>query len=120
MERILNVCKKYLAGTTKAQDIAFYVSEIYLTRPDVKDSYLPGFINWAHEVLTKDSAQFKKGVLSTLAGVFKHGQREQMMWRLAIKVLASLSDLPKDDSNVEYNHVNKANLLENQFDMQFK
>ncbi|EFX77855.1 hypothetical protein DAPPUDRAFT_321073 [Daphnia pulex] len=84
MERILNVCKKYLAGTTKAQDIAFYVSEIYLTRPDVKDSYLPGFINWAHEVLTKDSAQFKKGVLSTLAGVFKHGQREQMMWRLAV------------------------------------
>ncbi|EFX63116.1 LOW QUALITY PROTEIN: hypothetical protein DAPPUDRAFT_269046 [Daphnia pulex] len=79
MERILNVCKKYLAGTTKAQDMAFYVSAIYLTRPDVKDSYLPGFINWAHEVLTKDSAQFKKGVLSTLAGVFKHGQREQMM-----------------------------------------
>jgi hypothetical protein len=48
--RILNVCKKYLAGTTKAQDMAFYVSAIYLTRPDVKDSYLPGFINWAHEV----------------------------------------------------------------------
>ncbi|EFX73827.1 hypothetical protein DAPPUDRAFT_109456 [Daphnia pulex] len=60
--------------------MAFYVLAIYLTRPDVKDSYLPGFINWAHEVLTKDSAQFKKGVLSTLAGVFKHGQREQMMW----------------------------------------
>ncbi|EFX72682.1 hypothetical protein DAPPUDRAFT_254224 [Daphnia pulex] len=70
---------KYLAGTTKAQDMAFYVLAIYLTRPDVKDSYLPGFINWAHEVLTKDTAQFKKGVLSTLAGVFKHGQREQMM-----------------------------------------
>jgi hypothetical protein len=31
------------------------------------------------QALTKDSAQFKKGVLSTLAGVFKHGQREQMM-----------------------------------------
>ncbi|EFX67501.1 hypothetical protein DAPPUDRAFT_331002 [Daphnia pulex] len=59
--------------------MAFYVSAIYLTRPDVKDSYLPGFINWAHEALTQDSAQFKKGVLSTLAGVFKHGQREQMM-----------------------------------------
>jgi hypothetical protein len=82
--------------------MAFYVSAIYLTRPDVKDSYLPGFIKWAHEVcvifslkfqihfqtdslpfpsqiLTKESAQFKKGVLSTLAGVFKHGQREQMM-----------------------------------------
>ncbi|EFX64440.1 hypothetical protein DAPPUDRAFT_118182 [Daphnia pulex] len=59
--------------------MAFYVLPIYLTRPDVKDSYLPGFINWAYEVLTKDSAQFKKGVLSTLAGVFKHGQREQMM-----------------------------------------
>ncbi|EFX77248.1 hypothetical protein DAPPUDRAFT_106183 [Daphnia pulex] len=71
--------EKYLAGTTKAQDMAFYVLAIYLTRPDVKDSYLPGFINWAHEVLSKDSAQFKKGVLSTLAGVFKHGQREQMM-----------------------------------------
>jgi hypothetical protein len=48
--RILNVCKKYLAGTTKTQDMAFYVSEIYLTRPDVKDSYLLGFINWVHEV----------------------------------------------------------------------
>ncbi|EFX85430.1 hypothetical protein DAPPUDRAFT_99071 [Daphnia pulex] len=59
--------------------MAFYVSAIYLTRLDVKDSYLPGFINWAHEALTQDSAQFKKGVLSTLAGVFKHGQREQMM-----------------------------------------
>ncbi|EFX63073.1 hypothetical protein DAPPUDRAFT_335974, partial [Daphnia pulex] len=53
--------------------MAFYVLAIYLTRPDVKDSYLPGFINWAHEVLSKDSAQFKTGVLSTLAGVFKHG-----------------------------------------------
>ncbi|EFX63654.1 hypothetical protein DAPPUDRAFT_119008 [Daphnia pulex] len=51
-QRILNVCKKYLAGTTKAQDMAFYVSAIYLTRPDVKDSYLPGFINWAHERLS--------------------------------------------------------------------
>lgn len=27
----------------------------------------------------KENAQFKKGVISTLAGVFKHGQREQMM-----------------------------------------
>ncbi|EFX79711.1 hypothetical protein DAPPUDRAFT_104147 [Daphnia pulex] len=42
--------EKYLAGTTKAQEMAFYVLAIYLTRPDVKDSYLPGFINWAHEV----------------------------------------------------------------------
>jgi hypothetical protein len=30
--------------------MAFYVSAIYLTRPDVKDSYLPGFIKWAYEV----------------------------------------------------------------------
>ncbi|EFX64404.1 hypothetical protein DAPPUDRAFT_334237 [Daphnia pulex] len=37
------------------------------------------FTNYTNTVLTKDSAQFKKGVLSTLAGVFKHGQREQMM-----------------------------------------
>jgi hypothetical protein len=49
--RILNVCKKYLAGTTKSLDMAFYVSAIYLTRPDVKDFYLTGFINWAHEVI---------------------------------------------------------------------
>lgn len=27
----------------------------------------------------KESAQFKKGVISTLAGVFKHGQREHMI-----------------------------------------
>lgn len=79
MERILNVCKKYVAEATKAQDMAFYVSAIYLTRPDVKEAFLPGYIQWAHEVLLKENAQFKKGVISTLAGVFKHGQREQMM-----------------------------------------
>ena len=57
--RILNVCKKYLAGATKAQDMAFYVSAIYLTRPDVKDSYLPGFIKWAHEVCVIFSLKFQ-------------------------------------------------------------
>lgn len=31
------------------------------------------------QVLSNEGAQFKKGVISTLAGVFKHGQREQMM-----------------------------------------
>ena len=49
--RILNVFKKYLSGATKAQDMAFYVSAIYLTRPDVKDIYLPGFIQWVCEVI---------------------------------------------------------------------
>lgn len=36
---------------------------------------------WSYncKVLLKENAQFKKGVISTLAGVFKHGQREQMM-----------------------------------------
>lgn len=50
--RILNVCKKFLSATTKAQDMAYYVTSIYLTRPDVKDSYLPEFIQWAHEVVS--------------------------------------------------------------------
>ena len=53
------MCKKYLAGATNAQDLAFYVSAIYLTRPDVKDSYLPGFINWAHEVCVIFSWKFQ-------------------------------------------------------------
>lgn len=44
------MCKKFLSAATKAQDMAYYVSSIYLTRPDVKDAYLPEFILWAHEV----------------------------------------------------------------------
>lgn len=31
------------------------------------------------QVLVKENAQFKKGVISTLAGIFKHGQREHMI-----------------------------------------
>jgi hypothetical protein len=47
------VCKNFLATTTAAQDMASYLTGIYITRPDVKELYLPGFWDWAQEVIFK-------------------------------------------------------------------
>lgn len=50
--RILNVCKKFLSTTTTAQDMASYLASVYITRPDVRDSQLPQFLDWIQQVQT--------------------------------------------------------------------
>lgn len=58
--RILNVCKKYLAASTAAQDMAVYLTGVYITRPDVRDIHLTNFIQWILEVLTFFQASLLK------------------------------------------------------------
>jgi len=79
MDRIFEVCKNYIKAPTVAQNTASYLSALYITRPDVKDTYLPLYFEWIKEVLVNENVNCKKGVILTLAGIFKHGQREHLI-----------------------------------------
>ena len=48
--RIFEVCKNYIKAPTVAQNTASYLSALYITRPDVKDTYLPLYFEWIKEV----------------------------------------------------------------------
>lgn len=60
--------------------MACYVSAVYITRPDVREKHLSEFVDWIHEVVAGENrANFKRGAILCLAGVFKHGQRDHLL-----------------------------------------
>lgn len=62
------MCKSYLAVTSKAQDMACYVTAIYITRPDVLENYLHSFVDWIREVCFTVKRQYLKTKLSASPG----------------------------------------------------
>lgn len=52
-----------------------------LFRIDVKEKYLPQFLDWACEIVNyKDRNTFaKQGALATVAMILKHGKREDLL-----------------------------------------
>ncbi|KAK7003235.1 tubulin-specific chaperone D [Biomphalaria glabrata] len=85
MDRIMTICKTYLSVNDKSRDAAGYLMSRFLTRPDVKQVLLPQSLDWMMQILkTSDYTQVFDcsrlcGVLNTLALLFKHGKREDLL-----------------------------------------
>jgi len=82
MERILRMCKRYLALHNKCQNAAAYMASKFLTRPEiVKEGYLANFLDWSAQTLMDDdsSERNKVGALLGTAAIFKHGTRQDLL-----------------------------------------
>ncbi|KAK7112957.1 hypothetical protein V1264_012329 [Littorina saxatilis] len=85
MERILSIAQLYLTVNDKCRDAASYLLSRFLTRPDVKKEFLPQVIDWnlkaicTSEVETMSGLSSIVGSLSTIALLFKHGKREELL-----------------------------------------
>ncbi|XP_045621060.2 tubulin-specific chaperone D isoform X2 [Procambarus clarkii] len=84
VDRILTVIKTHLRSGQKSREMAAYLASRFITRPDLKDKYLPEFVNYCFEVLENDlqedvhSVFHKLGVLRAMGLIFKHGKREEL------------------------------------------
>lgn len=82
---IITLCKKYLAVTDKSRDAAAVLIARFVTRPDMKDEWLPHFLEWGLEHLRSEDAHsiqgafLTSGVLSAFAGIFKLGRRDDLL-----------------------------------------
>ncbi|XP_059170269.1 tubulin-specific chaperone D-like isoform X2 [Physella acuta] len=107
MDRIMAICKNYLSVNDKSRDAAAYLMSKFLTRPDVKQDLLPQCLDWMMQTLkTADynNVQGRSqlcGVLSSLALLFQHGKREDLL-QFAPTVLKVVleADLEKCESCV--------------------
>ncbi|XP_064631800.1 tubulin-specific chaperone D-like isoform X2 [Lineus longissimus] len=85
MDRIFNAGKMYLFAFDKSRDAAAYLVAKFLTRPDVKKMKMASFMDWAKEKIdgekckTMAGASEVAGSMSTLAYLFKHAKREDLM-----------------------------------------
>ncbi|XP_068671771.1 tubulin-specific chaperone D-like isoform X2 [Montipora foliosa] len=85
VERILETAKAYLAVTDKSRDAAALVISKFVTRPDVKKERLAEYLDWSLVNMENANEETMKGVLlltgilTTLALLFKHGKREDLI-----------------------------------------
>ncbi|RZF49027.1 hypothetical protein LSTR_LSTR011389 [Laodelphax striatellus] len=80
MDRLLDVCKKYLMGGDSCRIASAYLSSKLLTRSDVKEAHLKPFLDWACSSLVNEEGSWKRfGPLSSLAAILKHGKREDLL-----------------------------------------
>ncbi|XP_069674548.1 tubulin-specific chaperone D [Periplaneta americana] len=80
MERILSVCKMY-ALSNNLLCVTAFLSSRFLTRSDVKEVHLAGFLDWAcNWIVSSDSPVFAQcGSLAAIASILKHGKREDLL-----------------------------------------
>ncbi|XP_059006169.1 tubulin-specific chaperone D isoform X2 [Mustela lutreola] len=103
-DRILQIAKTYLVVSDKARDAAAVLVSKFVTRPDVKQEKMAGFLDWSLHTLACSSFQTIEGViamdgtLQALAQIFKHGKREDCL-PYAATVLECLESCRLPDSN---------------------
>ncbi|XP_019517416.1 PREDICTED: tubulin-specific chaperone D isoform X1 [Hipposideros armiger] len=104
MDRILQIAESYLVVSDKARDAAAVLVSKFVTRPDVKEKKMAGFLDWSLCTLARSSFQTIEGVitmdgmLQALAQIFKHGKREDCL-PYAATVLQSLDACRLPDSS---------------------
>ncbi|XP_022379305.1 tubulin-specific chaperone D isoform X2 [Enhydra lutris kenyoni] len=103
-DRILQITKTYLVVSDKARDAAAILVSKFVTRPDVRQEKMAGFLDWSLHTLARSSFQTIEGViamdgtLQALAQIFKHGKREDCL-PYAATVLKCLEGCRLPDSN---------------------
>ncbi|KAI5277353.1 Tubulin-Specific Chaperone D [Manis pentadactyla] len=104
MDRILQIAECYLAVSDKARDAAAVLVSRFVTRPDVQQKKMAGFLDKSLCTLSCSSFQTIEGViamdgtLQALAQIFKHGKREDCL-PYAATVLQCLDGCRIPDSN---------------------
>ncbi|KAK2836189.1 hypothetical protein Q7C36_014058 [Tachysurus vachellii] len=88
MDRILSVAKYYLQVSDKSRDAASVLISKFVTRPDVKQKRLGDFLDWTLGIISQSSDLSTlghqgivalDGALQSLAQLFKHGKREDVL-----------------------------------------
>lgn len=79
MERIFNLCKLNTEKHDSCAEVASYLASKFLIRIDVKDVYLPKFIDWIIEGSRHEVSSVTLGQLAAIAAILKHGKREDML-----------------------------------------
>lgn len=85
MDRILAIAKSYLVVSDTPRDAASVLVSKFMTRPDVKQKRLGDFLDWSLTTLSQTNDQSMTdimvldGVLQSLAKVFKHGKRDDLL-----------------------------------------
>ncbi|XP_028395379.1 tubulin-specific chaperone D-like [Dendronephthya gigantea] len=84
-QRIIDLAKVYLNVVDKCRDAAALVIAKFVTRPDVKTQHLPDYLKWSLgqlpkiEVMTQAGTNTMTGIFSSLALLFKHGKRADLI-----------------------------------------
>ncbi|XP_068211073.1 tubulin-specific chaperone D isoform X2 [Palaemon carinicauda] len=85
VERLMTVIKTHLKSSQHSRQMSAFVASKFITRPDLKEKYVPEFFAYCFDVLCNDQGSdvhtifHKLGVLRALGLVFKHGKREEML-----------------------------------------
>ncbi|KAM6175778.1 tubulin-specific chaperone D isoform 2-T2 [Erethizon dorsatum] len=104
MDRILQIAESYLLVSDKARDAAAVLVSKFITRPDVKQRKMAGFLDWSLSTLARasfhtiDGVIAMDGTLQALAQIFKHGKREDCL-PYATVVLQCLDSCRLPESN---------------------
>ncbi|XP_030891651.1 tubulin-specific chaperone D [Leptonychotes weddellii] len=111
MDRILQIAEAYLVVSDKARDAAAVLVSKFVTRPDVKQKKMAGFLDWSLHTLARSSFQTIEGViamdgmLQSLSAVWQitedpsHQSEPNMLLFAASTVLECLEGCRLPDSN---------------------
>jgi hypothetical protein len=103
---VISLCKDYLGDAALTRDAASVCLGQLLTRPDVRLPHLPDFVLWGTDLLQQGgegtaeslAGAFRTtGVLSTLAAVFKRGDRD-VLGSVAGSLLEPLVAISEQDT----------------------
>lgn len=95
MERIFKLCKLNSANNDTCSHVAAFLTSKYLIRIDIKDKYLPKYLNWVMEA--QDGIQF--GQLAAISAILKYGKREDLLPYSAILLKWLLSGDYKSEND---------------------
>ncbi|XP_064092677.1 tubulin-specific chaperone D-like isoform X2 [Macrobrachium nipponense] len=85
VERLMSVIKTHLKSSQQSREMAAFVASKFITRPDLREKYVPEFFSYCFDILCNDQDPdihnifHKLGVLRALGLIFKHGKREEML-----------------------------------------
>lgn len=100
MERIFDICKLNTNRSDTCSMVAAFLTAKYLIRIDIKDHYLPLYLDWV--IAAGDGVHF--GQLAAISSILKHGKREDLLphatkllrWLLACENYKTENDFLKN------------------------
>lgn len=75
MDRIYKLCQLNTNSSDTCSNVAASLTAKFLIRLDIKDKYLPKYLDWVSE--TNDQVHF--GKLAAISNILKHGKREDLL-----------------------------------------
>lgn len=94
MDRIYALCQLNTNNSDTCSNVAAFLTAKFLIRLDIKDKYLPKYLDWVRE--SSDVVQF--GKLAAISSILKYGKREDLLVH-APKLLSWLLSCDYKDGN---------------------